>query len=88
MVNKASSEVVGTAPKLQLVVVFKIPSVPVNVSVAAPAFGATSNMMAIRIVTMKKMAKARLETMGSGRRFAVWFADGSKAKIVERAHDA
>ena len=31
--------------------------------------------MAIRIVTMKKMAKARLESVGSWRRFAVRLVD-------------
>src|SRR5206468_10808692 len=38
---------------------------------AACTFGARSSPMTIRIVTMKKIAKARLESIGSSRRFAV-----------------
>src|SRR5216683_1860651 len=53
---------------------------PSQVIVAACAFGARRKMIAIKIVTMKEMAKARLESVGSWRRFAVRLTEGSTTR--------
>ena len=79
----ATSAEVGVPP-VQLPVVLKSVPVLLQVLVAPCAFGARSNMRAIRIVTMKKMAKARSETIGSWRRFAVRLLDNARVSGIAK----